>query len=84
MWTLEQTKVSSNQLQTMPNFSRNDAKEYLKMMEEKGFISAQYSNQPRKVIPQDKSDLTEEQLEFLSEFGINEEILTELYNIRNS
>lgn len=83
MWTLEQTKVSSNQLQTMPNFSRNDAKEYLKMMEEKGFISAQYSNQPRKVIPQSMSDLSEEQLEFLSEYGIDAELLTELYQKRN-
>lgn len=84
MWTLEQTKVSSNQLQTMPNFSRNNAKDFLDMMEEKGFISAQYSNQPRKVIPKVKSDLTEEQLEFLSKYDIDDAILTELYNIRNN
>lgn len=83
MWTLEQTKVSSNQLQNIPNFSRNNAKDFLDMMEEKGLISAQYSNQPRKVIPQSMSDLNEEQLEFLSQYGITEEILTELYQKRN-
>ena len=54
------------------------------MMEEKGFISAQYSNQPREVIPQSMSDLTEEQLEFLLQYCIDDAILTELYNIRNN
>lgn len=83
IWTLEQTKVSSNQLQNIPNFSRNNAKDFLDMMENNGFVSAQYSNQPRKVIPQVKSDLTEEQLEFLSKYGIDDVILTELYQTRN-
>ncbi|MGN1340106.1 MAG: FtsK/SpoIIIE domain-containing protein [Oscillospiraceae bacterium] len=83
MWTLEQTKVSSNQLQNIPHFSRNNAKDFLDMMEKKGFISAQYSNQPREVIPQEKSDLNEEQLKFLSEYGISDEDLTELYQKRN-
>lgn len=84
VWTLAQTKVSSNQLQKISHFSRKDANDYLDMMEEKGLISAQYSNQPREVIPQVKSDLTEEQLEFLSKYGIDDAILTELYNFRNS
>lgn len=83
MWTLEQTKVSSNQLQKIPKFSRNNAKDFLNMMGKKGFISAQYSNQPREVIPQEKSDLTEEQLEFLLHFGIDDEALTKLYQKRN-
>ena len=83
IWTLEQTKVSSNQLQNIPNFSRNNAKDFLDMMENNGFVSAQYSNQPRKVIPQVKSDLNEEQLKFLLNYGIDDEVLTELYQKRN-
>lgn len=84
LWTLAQTELSSNQLQEIPHFSRNNAKDFLDMMEKKGFISAQYSKQPRKVIPQSMSDLSEEQLEFLSGFGISEEILTGLYQKRAS
>ena len=84
LWTLDSVEISVSKIHQKFGFSRKVAERYVKMMDEHGFLAAKNSNQPRKVIPQDKSDLNEEQLEFLSEFGINEEILTELYNTRNS
>lgn len=84
LWTLAQTEVSSLKIQKEQCLSRNVAERYLKIMDENGFLAAKNSNQPRKVIPQDMSDLTEEQLEFLSKYGLTEEILTELYQKRAS
>lgn len=83
IWTLAQKEVSSLRIQTEREISRQKADSFLKTMDEHGFLAAKNSNQPRKVIPQEKSDLNEEQLEFLLNFGIDDVIFTELYNLRN-
>lgn len=83
LWSLKSAEISVNKIQQELDFSRNVAEQHLKMMDEHGFLSEKNFNQPRKVIPQVKSDLTEEQLEFLSKYGIDDMILTELYQTRN-
>lgn len=84
LWALSRTEVSVSKIQQELGFSRKVAEQYLEMLDKHGFLEAKNSNQPRKVIPQEQSDLNEEQLEFLSEYGLTEEILTELYQKRAS
>ncbi len=84
MWALARTEVSVSKIQKELSLSRSEAEDFISTLQEKGFVSEKYSNQPRKVIPQVMSDLTEEQIEFLTRKGCTKEMLSQLYEARNN
>lgn len=83
MWALARTEVSVSKSQNELSLSRSEAEDFINTLQAKGFVSEKYSNQPRKVIPQAMSDLTEEQIEFLTRKGCTKEMLSKLYEARN-
>lgn len=83
MWALARTEVSVSKSQNELSLSQSEAKDFINTLQEMGFVSEKYSNQPRKVIPQAMSDLTEEQIEFLTRKGCTKEMLSQLYEARN-
>lgn len=83
MWALARTEVSVSKSQNELSLSQSEAKDFINTLQEMGFVSEKYSNQPRKVIPQAMSDLTDEQIEFLTRKGCTKEMLSQLYEARN-
>lgn len=83
MWALARTEVSVSKIQKELRLSRSEAKDFINTLQAKGFVFEKYSNQPRKVIPQAMSDLTDEQIEFLTRKGCTKEMLSQLYEARN-
>ena len=83
MWALTCTEVSVSKIQKELHLSRSEAEDFINTLQEMGFVSEKYSNQPRKVIPQAMSDLTEEQIDFLAQKGCTKETLSQLYEARN-
>ncbi len=83
MWVLARTEVSVSKIQKELRLSRSEAEDFINTLQAKGFVSEKYSNQPRKVIPQAMSDLTDEQIDFLAQKGCTKEMLSQLYEARN-